>query len=123
MHLVALVEHVGNDVGGWAVDHGGRDDIWHVPRVLVLRQTQFGVGIKLPNGTQVNVAAQNRDSHRSVDSQILQILNDDCALLFVILGCPVVIEIVENLIAAVDLVHILAEHACPTEGLDRAHQS
>lgn len=70
----------------------------------------------------MHVAAQDCDSHRSVNSQILQILNDDCALLLVIPGRPVVIEIVKDLIATVEVVQVFAEHARPAKRLDRAHQ-
>jgi hypothetical protein len=104
------------------VDNSGGYDIRHVPGIVVFGQAKLGVGIKLTNGAQVDVAAQDCDSHRPVDSQVLQIFNYNGAFPFVVLGCPMIAEVIQNLIVVIDIVQRFAEHACLADCLDWAHQ-
>jgi len=89
----------------------------------VLGQSELRVREELPDRGQMHVAAQNGDPHRLINGEVLQVLDDDASFMLVVLGCPVVIQVVQNLDAAIDVIEGLAEDARPPQSLDGVHQS
>lgn len=91
----------------------------------MLRQFKFGIGIELADGTKMNITTgsllatrnrkteldipENRNTDRPVGRQVLQVLHDDSALVLVVLGSPVVIQVIQDLNATVKLIENIAE--------------
>lgn len=121
--LVALVENVGHHVWRGRVDNGRRDNVGHIPRILVLWNLQLLVGIELTNSTKVHITSENGDADRLGLCDVLQLLDKPVAFLLVVLGCPVVIEIIKNLDTAVELVYKATEQTSSAHSLDRIHHS
>jgi hypothetical protein len=55
---VALVKHVRDDLGLGHVGNSRGDHIRHVSVISIFGDIQFGIGIELPNGGQINITAE-----------------------------------------------------------------
>ncbi|KAI6764540.1 hypothetical protein HG530_008329 [Fusarium avenaceum] len=97
--------------------------IKHVSWILVLREAELGVGVELSNGRKVDVTTEDGDSKRLVDSKVLQVFNHDRSLLFVVLGGPVVVQVVQDFNATVNVVKSLTKDTGASERFHRIHKS
>tara|TARA_R110002003_G_scaffold59_12_gene5315 strand:- start:12570 stop:12854 length:285 start_codon:yes stop_codon:yes gene_type:complete len=90
--------------------------------VFVFGNIELLVGEKLSNCREVNITSKYCDAHGLGGSDMLQLPNQPISLIFVMFGSPVVVEVVQNLHAAVEFVDKVAKHTCTTHGFDRIHQ-
>lgn len=122
MHLVSLVEDVCQHIRGRRVDDGGADDVGHVAVVFVFGYIERLVGVELADGGEVDVAAQDRDAHVLGRGDVLQLFDEPVPLGFVVLSCPVVVQVVEDFDAAVEFVEEVAQDAgCSADCFDGVH--
>lgn len=65
---------------------------------------------------------QHRDTQGLVNSQVLQIFNNDPSFILVVLGSPMIIQIIQYLNPAIDIIKGLAENTGTSECLDGIHE-
>lgn len=123
VHFVPLVEDVGQYIRRRRVDYGGRDDVKHIPCVFVFWNFEFLVGVEPAYSREVNIASKYGDSDGFCLGNMLQFSNKPVSLVFVMLGCPVIIQVVENLNPTIKLVDEVAEHTSATKCFDGIHNT
>ena len=121
--LVSLVQHVGQQIRRRRIDNGGRDDVRHVPEVLVLGHSELGVGVELPDGREMDVSTEDGHADGPLGREVLQVLDDDLPLLLVVSGRPVIVQIIQDLDTAVKVVQRVSEQAQFAQSFDRIEQS
>lgn len=121
MYFVALVEDIGHHVWWGRVDDRGRNNIRHVPRIFVLWDLELFVRVELANSAEVHIASKDGHTNGLGFGDVLQLLDEPIPFLLVVLRCPVIVKVVENLNAAIKLVHKATQQAGATHGLDRVH--
>ena len=109
--LVAAGEQVGDGLGGRLVGDGGADDVDHVAGVVAGLDAQLGVGVEAADGGEVDVAAEEGDAGGVGLGEVLEALDEEAALALVLAGGVVVVEVVEEIDLAVELVEEAAGEA------------
>jgi hypothetical protein len=109
VHFVSLVQNVGHYLRRWGVHNGGTDDIGHIPMILILRNVEPLSRIELANGCKMDIASQYGYSNRFGRSNFLEFVYEPVSFLLVMLCCPMVVQVVQNLHAAVELVDKIAK--------------
>jgi hypothetical protein len=89
----------------------------------VFGKSKLGVGVELSNSSKMDVTTEDSDSERLVNSKILQIFDYDRSLLLVVLGSPVVVEIIQDFNTTIDVVEGLAQDTSASKCLDGVHES
>src|SRR5690242_2210507 len=121
MYFVALVEDVGHHVRWRRVDNGGRDDVRHVSGVFVLWYLELLVGVKLTYSTKMHVASKNCYTNGLRLCNVLQFFDEPIPFFFVVFGCPVIVEIVEDFNTAIEFVDEATKHASTSHSFDGVH--
>ena len=119
--LVAPGEQVGD--GGWGrLVHDGRGhDVGDVAVVVLGGDLELRVGVEAPERGQVDVAAEDGDADRELGADALEALDQVVAFLLVRAGRVVVVEVVEEVDAAVEAVEeAAAETDAAVQELDGA---
>lgn len=89
----------------------------------MLGDLELRIGVKLADGGKVDITAQDGDAHRFLRCEVLEVLNEPCPLQLVVLGRPVIVQIVEDLNAAVELIQESAKQPSAAERFDRIHHA
>lgn len=110
--FVAFGKEVGNG-GGWGfVRDGAGDDVGDVAVVVLGGNVEFRVAIEAAQGAEVDVATEDGDADGVGFRQVLHAEDELFALLFVLVGGVVVVEVVEEVDSAVELIE---ETSCNAE--------
>lgn len=102
--LVALGEQVRHCFRRWLVGDGAADDVDDKARVAAAGDAQFGARIEPTNGRQVDVTSQNCHPDRMGLGEVLQTLDEHLPFLLVLARCVVVVQVVQQIDLAVELV-------------------
>ena len=122
VHFVAFVENIGHYVRWRCVDNRRRDDIRHIPGVLVFGNLKFFVGVEPAYCTEMYIASKDGDTDRFSLCNMLQLFDEPIPFLFVMFCRPVIVKIVEYLDTAVELINKATKHAGTTHSFDGVHQ-
>lgn len=114
MYLVASSEEVGNSLGRGLVGNGTTDDVGHVTMVALCRDSEFRIAVETTEGCKMDIAAEDGDSNVVALCKGLESQNQCFALFFVLSRGVVVVKIVKQVDASVEII----EQATPdTEAL------
>ena len=89
--------------------------------IVVLGNTKLLVAVELTDSTQVHITTQDGDTNALLGGKLLQFLNEPITLCFVMFRSPVVIEIIQDFNATIELVDESAQSASATKCFDRIH--
>ena len=72
--------------------------------VFVFRNPKLGIRIKLSDCSKINIAPKDRNADRLFGSEILEILDKIISFVFVMPCCPVIVQVIEDLDTAIELI-------------------
>lgn len=117
--LVATGQQVGYRGRRGLVDDGRGDHVGDVAVVVFRRDVELGVRVEASQGGEMDVTAEDGDADGELGRQSLEALNEPVALFLVGAGGVVVVEVVEQIDAAVEAVEkAAAETDAAVEELD-----
>ena len=111
MDLVPAGQDVGDGLRRRVVGDGGADDVDDEAMVALGGDAQLGVAVEAAAGGEVDVAAEDGDAHAEIVGERLQAEDEVFALGFVVARGVVVVEVVEQVDFAVELVEEAAGDA------------
>lgn len=113
--LVPPGQEIGDGARRRLVNNSRRDHVDNVAVVLLDRDVQLGVRVESAEGGQVHIAAQDGYPHRELGRRGLQSLDEGPALRLFLPLRVVVLKIVEQIDAAVELVEYRASYPTALE--------
>lgn len=104
MDLVASSEQVGDSLWWWLVRNGRADNVGNVAPILLGWNLQLGVRVETPDSCKMHISAKNGYTSRVLLREVLQHLDELATLRLMLARCVVVVQIVEQIDLAIELV-------------------
>ena len=91
MNFVALVQDISHHIGWRCIDDSRRNDIRHVPGILVLWNLELLVRIELADSSKVHIASENGDANGFCLGDVLEFFNEPVSLFLMVFGSPMIV--------------------------------
>jgi hypothetical protein len=121
MNFVAFVQDISHHVGWGRIDDSRGDDIWHVSGILVLWYLELLVRVELADCSKVHVASENGNANGLCLGDMLEFFNEPVSFFLMVLGRPMIVQVIKNLDASIELVHKATKQTSTSHCLDRIH--